>query len=582
MWLLEEVAQQGETQGERRTFTFCARSDGEPAEACVGRKQKDPAPSAGNILLENQSISREHAAVRCDGRALTVIDKSKFGTFVNDQRVAKGEPHALCQGDQLRFGTVATAATFRVSSQPVAALCSSVGKANKRQLQKMLPALGGEMLSSWGAVTHLVQDKIVMTEKAMLALIEGVPIVTHEWFAAVLARGEAVTPLPNLQAYLPDVSQGTTQSVSRDDFHVKPERKTMLAGHLFFFFTDKQHKKHSKVITQAGGEAVVVRSAPPHSDDVIKRELDARGSARPAASKLFFIDVESASQLSQGMSTDEAEAVAAARERCAEHGVRKIRDTEVLQAILRCELISEVAEPAAVPSPAAAPAAAAAASAAAAAPAPAEPAKASQAAGTAPDPERPVPAVSRRRTTAPPSPASVTEEPAARPRQRRRNSAAASRPAEEAADASASSAAAAEGEEQEEQEEQPPAAARGRSGSGARRRLSADMAPDAADGAPQGSAQLDDELESRLRDGPPAEQRRKAPPLSSTWAARALIRIASGGSRLISALVFCAGYSRSRRGVLLRRQRQGTRPTPAATPALASGDRRMSSSTTAC
>ena len=46
MWLLEEVAQQGETQGERRTFTFCARSDGEPAEACVGRKQKDPAPSA--------------------------------------------------------------------------------------------------------------------------------------------------------------------------------------------------------------------------------------------------------------------------------------------------------------------------------------------------------------------------------------------------------------------------------------------------------------------------------------------------------------------------------------------------------
>ena len=68
-------------------------------------------------------------------------------------------------------------------------------------------------------------------------LIDGLPIVTHDFFAAVLSRAEAVTALPHVQAFLPEVSNGTTQSVVQEDFQVNPARKTMLCGHLFFFFT---------------------------------------------------------------------------------------------------------------------------------------------------------------------------------------------------------------------------------------------------------------------------------------------------------------------------------------------------------
>jgi pSer/pThr/pTyr-binding forkhead associated (FHA) protein len=416
MWLLtEERVAATPADAELQTYTFCAGADGSPSIAGVGRKPRDPAPSAGNIILENQSISRVHAEVHCCAQQkdeaqqkLQVVDKSKFGSFVNGVKIGKGQTVQLKDGDVVLFGTVAKAATFRVQWKPVRILCSSVSSANKNALKKLCPALGGQMLKNWDSrVTHLVQDKIVMTEKAMLALIDGVPIVTHDFFAAALGRTEAKTPLPNPQAFLPEVSQGTTQSVTREDFEVNLQRKTMLEGHLFFFFTDKQHKKHSTVIKQAAGEAVVLRSEPPHAADPVQAELDRRGSSRPDAEKIFFIDVETSSQLSQSMSTDEAEAVATIRQRCAEHGARKVRDTEVLQAILRGQVIAELAEETLSQAPVAAetspsPPAAKAKQLTAAATAATAVAGAKRPAGD--DSERPVPAASRRRTTATQSP----------------------------------------------------------------------------------------------------------------------------------------------------------------------------------
>ena len=355
MWLLTEVPVPGspvDTSASLALYTLCARADGSPNVACVGRKAREPAPSAGNVILENQSISRVHAEVRCHAQQkeesvqrLELVDQSKFGTFINGSQVAKGASVTLKNGDEVRFGTIAKGATFRAQWSPVFLLCSSVSSSVKSGLRKLCPAVGGHMLKAWDKrVTHLVQDKIVMTEKAMLALIDGVPIVTAEFFEAILGRKEAITPLPNPQAFLPEVSQGTTQSVTREDFEVNLARKTMLKGHLFFFFTEKQHAKHASVITHASGEAIVLRSRSPHSLDPVQAEFDRRGAARPSADKVFFIDVETTSQLSQSFSTDEAEGVAAVRQRCAEHGVRKVRDTEVLQAILRGQVIAELAE----------------------------------------------------------------------------------------------------------------------------------------------------------------------------------------------------------------------------------------------
>jgi len=124
MWLLtEERVTATPADAELQTYTFCAGADGSPSIAGVGRKPRDPAPSAGNIILENQSISRVHAEVHCCAQQkdeaqqkLQVVDKSKFGSFVNGVKIGKGQTVQLKDGDVVLFGTVAKAATFRADA----------------------------------------------------------------------------------------------------------------------------------------------------------------------------------------------------------------------------------------------------------------------------------------------------------------------------------------------------------------------------------------------------------------------------------------------------------------------------------
>jgi hypothetical protein len=74
----------------------------------------------------------------------------------------------------------------------------------------------------------------------MLALIDGVPIVTHEWVAALVQLTAVGAQMPKEEAYLPEISQGTTQSIDRADFVVNTHRRGMLQGHLFFFLSSRQ------------------------------------------------------------------------------------------------------------------------------------------------------------------------------------------------------------------------------------------------------------------------------------------------------------------------------------------------------
>jgi hypothetical protein len=338
---------------------------------------------------------------------------------------------------------------------------------------------------------------------------------------------------------LPEVSQGTTQSVTKEDFEVNHARKTMLAGHLFFFFTDKQHKKHSSVITHASGEAMVLRSESPHTVDPVQAELDSRGPSRPSAEKVFFIDVEETSQLSQSLSTEEAHGVAAVRQRCAEHGVRKVRDTEVLQAILRGQVVAELAEDTlsqVTATHAASPGVKT-----------AQPAQTGTKRSASDDAERPVPAASRRRTKATPSHKDVAPpdaeagepEPSVKELDASSIAKASSAPRPSPADkldAERSSPGRSGGSNRGRDidagsrarsasvspvpQTGTPAASPARPRSGSVDKNAPPGVASADDGATVPSAQLDDELVDRIENAPSvspaAVARRKPPPLSST------------------------------------------------------------------
>jgi serine phosphatase RsbU (regulator of sigma subunit) len=58
--------------------------------------------SGCTVPLTGSDVSRDHAEIVQDARGFVLRDKmSRFGTFVNDQRVTE---HVLCNGDQIRFG----------------------------------------------------------------------------------------------------------------------------------------------------------------------------------------------------------------------------------------------------------------------------------------------------------------------------------------------------------------------------------------------------------------------------------------------------------------------------------------------
>jgi hypothetical protein len=87
MWILEEVVDDGGSQA-RPPLVFCANPDSTPRQNNVGRKE----PAL--IRLENQSVSRLHAQLvtQLVGEKLqfSVVDRSKFGTFVNEQKCDNG------------------------------------------------------------------------------------------------------------------------------------------------------------------------------------------------------------------------------------------------------------------------------------------------------------------------------------------------------------------------------------------------------------------------------------------------------------------------------------------------------------
>jgi adenylate cyclase len=58
------------------------------------------------IIVNNPTVSRDHAAISFSGLQLTITDTSINGTWVNDVRVAAGSSKQLMDGDVIRVGKI--------------------------------------------------------------------------------------------------------------------------------------------------------------------------------------------------------------------------------------------------------------------------------------------------------------------------------------------------------------------------------------------------------------------------------------------------------------------------------------------
>ncbi|XP_032813355.2 nibrin isoform X1 [Petromyzon marinus] len=264
MWRLEpaETAQGSEHQllvGERHV---------------VGRKD------CGILIGNDQSISRVHAVLTVSHAesslarpscrpALSVKDSSKYGTFVNGEKLTSGSERALCCGDLLKFGVFES--KYRVAYSPLVVCSSCLDAESKHVLSSALLALGGHFVSQWTSdCTHLVMTSIKVTVKTICALITSIPIVQPVFFSTLVTAIRSRSPQPSHSSFWPLADE---PGINPGDLDLtpRPERRLLFQGKTFQFLHAKQHKRLAVPIALAGGAALCLcspgqRAEPRHGE----------------------------------------------------------------------------------------------------------------------------------------------------------------------------------------------------------------------------------------------------------------------------------------------------------------------------
>ncbi|XP_015994088.2 nibrin isoform X2 [Rousettus aegyptiacus] len=230
-------------------------------EYVVGRK------NCGILIENDQSISRNHAVLTANFSVtnlsqideipvLTIKDNSKYGTFVNEEKMQNGLSRTLKPGDRIAFGVYES--KFRVEYEPLVACSSCLDVSGKITLNQAILNLGGLTVNNWTEeCTHLVMKSVKVTIKTICALICGRPVVKPEYFTEFLKAVQSKEQLPQIESFYPPIDEPAIGS-NNIDLSGRQERKQIFKGKTFVFLDARQHKKLSSAVVFGGGDARLV------------------------------------------------------------------------------------------------------------------------------------------------------------------------------------------------------------------------------------------------------------------------------------------------------------------------------------
>ncbi|XP_054548092.1 nibrin isoform X2 [Talpa occidentalis] len=221
-----------------------------------------------NILIEDdKSISRDHAVLTANFSVnnlsqsdeipvLTIKDNSKYGTFVNEEKMQNGLTRTLKTGDRVTFGVFES--KFRVEYEPLVTCSSCLDVSGKTALSQAVLQLGGLNVNNWTEeCTHLVMVSVKVTIKTICALICGRPIVKPEYFTEYVKAIQSKKQAPQIESFYPAIDEPTIGS-KNIDLSKRKERRQIFKGKTFIFLNVKQHKKLSSAIIFGGGNARLI------------------------------------------------------------------------------------------------------------------------------------------------------------------------------------------------------------------------------------------------------------------------------------------------------------------------------------
>ncbi|KAF7669724.1 hypothetical protein LDENG_00146990 [Lucifuga dentata] len=223
----------------------------------VGRKNCDI------ILPNDQSISRAHAVLTLTEQALTLKDTSKYGTFLNNQRLTENTPVDLKTGDSVTFGVFES--KFVVDCQKLVVCSSCLDNDGKASLTNVLPPLGGKLVNAWTQdCTHLTMPSVKVTIKTISALLCCRPIVKPEFFSELREAIQQKLPPPKAESFIPEIAE---PSLNKKDVNLGaiPARRQLFTGKTFLFLSAKQLKRLSTAVSLGGGRSQLLEegSLPP-------------------------------------------------------------------------------------------------------------------------------------------------------------------------------------------------------------------------------------------------------------------------------------------------------------------------------
>ncbi|KAI9598922.1 hypothetical protein BDF19DRAFT_429545 [Syncephalis fuscata] len=231
----------------------------------VGRKD------CGLMITNDVSVSRIHTSLWTDKKkdrsnkkgVATVAyirdEKSSCGTFVNKKRI-EGPQTELKDGDKVGIGSITQ---FRVQYCPIVICYSMVASSTQTKLTQLARLMDVQTTNEWDATcTHLLMDKLCVTEKVTLALIHGVPIVTSGWLRALVSDRDALIKqgrlaIPDPTLFLPRI---VDPNVSSDiSFDANPRRQRLFVDRVCVTFSDEQYERVDRIISASGGKTIHCR-----------------------------------------------------------------------------------------------------------------------------------------------------------------------------------------------------------------------------------------------------------------------------------------------------------------------------------
>ncbi|KAF8562212.1 hypothetical protein P879_05613 [Paragonimus westermani] len=218
-----------------------------------------------DIIVPDKSVSRTHAVLKVqastDGNlGFTLIDRSKFGTFLNGVALAGRQCH-LTVGDRITFG-IEPGVDFCLQRKTLHVAVSSMDRVTKQRMRRILTLLQGQIVENCAeSCVALVMVHLVVTAKVICALLGRVPIVTPAFMEAFLEAASHVPFVrPDPNSYLPPLKEPRLVADDAVRFLPNEVRRSLFQSKRFYALTSEQFTQLESVIRLGQGELFLIDS----------------------------------------------------------------------------------------------------------------------------------------------------------------------------------------------------------------------------------------------------------------------------------------------------------------------------------